>query len=114
MTINWYLLLHIFFQLHKNPDNAEALQQVNGELETKASYFIKIFLWKQIFPGYVLVYFLSFLFSSFIVQLNVIEPIRKDVSEARNAINMGDYSLAIEFLGRAIEVLLNIDSNYYQ
>ncbi|XP_058965590.2 dnaJ homolog subfamily C member 3-like [Pocillopora verrucosa] len=37
-------------------------------------------------------------------QLNVIEPIRKDVSEARNAINMGDYSLAIEFLGRAIEV----------
>lgn len=104
-----------FFQLHKNPDNAEALQQVNGELETKASDFKKkLFGGKEIFPGYVLVYFLSFLFSSFIVQLNVIEPIRKDVSEARNAINMGDYSLAIEFLGRAIEVLLNIDSNYYQ
>lgn len=102
-----------FFQLHKNPDNAEALQQVNGELETKASDLKKLFGGKEIFPGYVLVYFLSF-FSSFIVQLNVIEPIRKDVSEARNAINMGDYSLAIEFLGRAIEVLLNIDSNYYQ
>ena len=100
-----------FFQLHKNPDNAEALQQVNGELETKASDLKKLFAGKQIFP---LVYFLLFLFSSFIVQLNVIEPIRKDVSEARNAINMGEYSLAIEFLGRAIEVLLNIDSNYYQ
>ena len=102
-----------FFQLHKNPDNAEALQQVNGELETKASDLKKLFAGKQIFPGYGLVYFLLF-FSSFIVQLNVIEPIRKDVSEARNAINMGDYSLAIEFLGRAIEVLLNIDCNYYQ
>ena len=101
-----------FFQLHKNPDNAEALQQVNGE--TKASDLKKLFAGKQIFPGYGLVYFLLFLFSSFIVQLNVIEPIRKDVSEARNAINMGDYSLAIEFLGRAIEVLLNIDSSYYQ
>ena len=56
-----------FFQLHKNPDNAEALQQVNGELETKASDFKKLFAGKQIFPGYGLVYFLLFLFSSFIV-----------------------------------------------
>lgn len=39
-----------------------------------------------------------------VFQLSVIEPIRKDVVEARNAMNMGDYPGAIELLGKAIEV----------
>ena len=38
-------------------------------------------------------------------QLSIIEPIKKDVLDARNAINMGDFPGAIEFLGRAIEVI---------
>ena len=38
-----------FFQLHKNPDNAEALQQVHGELETKASDLKKTFCRKANF-----------------------------------------------------------------
>lgn len=37
-------------------------------------------------------------------QLSVIDPIRKEITEARNAINMGDYPRAIELLGKAIEV----------
>ncbi|XP_068732084.1 dnaJ homolog subfamily C member 3-like isoform X1 [Montipora capricornis] len=37
-------------------------------------------------------------------QLSVIEPIRRDVLDARNAMNMGDYSSAVELLGKAIEV----------
>jgi len=37
-------------------------------------------------------------------QLSIIEPIKRDVIEARDAMNMGDYQTAIEFLGRAIEV----------
>lgn len=41
-----------------------------------------------------------------IFQLSVIEPIRKDVVEARNAMNMGDYPGAIELLGKAIEVTM--------
>ena len=40
----------------------------------------------------------------FFCQLSVIDPIRREITEARNAINMGDYSRAIELLGRAIEV----------
>ena len=39
-------------------------------------------------------------------QLSVIEPIRRDVLDARNAMNMGDYSAAVELLGKAIEVTL--------
>jgi len=45
------------------------------------------------------------LFVCFFFQLSVIDPIRREITEARNAINMGDYPRAIELLGRAIEVL---------
>ena len=44
------------------------------------------------------------LFICFFFQLSVIDPIRKEITEARNAMNMGDYPRAIELLGRAIEV----------
>ncbi|KAJ7330645.1 DnaJ sub C member 3 [Desmophyllum pertusum] len=37
-------------------------------------------------------------------QLSIIDPIKRDVLEARNAIDMGDYQSAIELLGRAIEI----------
>lgn len=40
----------------------------------------------------------------FLFQLSVIDPIRKEITEAKNAINMGDYPRAIELLGKAIEV----------
>ena len=46
-----------------------------------------------------------YLFICFFFQLSVIDPIRREITEARNAINMGDYPSAIELLGRAIEVL---------
>ena len=48
----------------------------------------------------------SFFF--FFFQLSIIEPIKRDVLDARNAINMGDFPGAIEFLGRAIEVIFCI------
>lgn len=41
----------------------------------------------------------------FSFQLSVIDPIKKEVIEARDAVNMGDYPRAIELLGRAIEVM---------
>ena len=44
------------------------------------------------------------MFLCFLFQLSVIDPIRKEITEARNAINMGDYPRAIELLGKAIEV----------
>lgn len=37
-------------------------------------------------------------------QLSIIEPIKRDVIEARDAMNMGDYPRAIESLGKAIEI----------
>jgi len=48
--------------------------------------------------------FSLFNYICFFFQLSVIDPIRKEIDEARNAINMGDYPRAIELLGRAIEV----------
>ena len=49
---------------------------------------------------------LSEMFFLFDFQLSIIEPIKRDVIEARDAINMGDYPRAIEFLGKAIEVII--------
>ena len=39
-------------------------------------------------------------------QLSVIEPIRRDILDAKNYMDMGDYPAAIELLGKAIEVSL--------
>ena len=39
-------------------------------------------------------------------QLSVIEPIRRDILDAKNYMDMGDYPVAIELLGKAIEVSL--------
>ena len=49
-------------------------------------------------------------FFLFDFQLSIIEPIKRDIIEARDAINMGDYPRAIEFLGKAIEVITIIFS----
>ena len=49
---------------------------------------------------------LSEMFFLFDFQLSIIEPIKRDVIEARDAMNMGDYPRAIEFLGKAIEVII--------
>ena len=60
----------------------------------------------QVFPCYNLFPFqLSEMFFLFDFQLSIIEPIKRDVIEARDAMNMGDYPRAIEFLGKAIEVI---------
>ena len=45
------------------------------------------------------------MFFLFDFQLSIIEPIKRDVIEARDAMNMGDYPRAIESLGKAIEVI---------
>ena len=61
----------------------------------------------SIFPRFPLVSLLlsnTCLFVCLFFQLSIIEPIKRDVIEARNAMNMGDYPSAIEFLGKAIEV----------
>ena len=61
----------------------------------------------QLFPRYNLFLFqLSEMFFLCDFQLSIIEPIKRDVIEARDAINMGDYPRAIEFLGKAIEVII--------
>ena len=41
-------------------------------------------------------------------QLSVIEPVKKEVNQATGAFQRGDYYAAIEFLGRAIEVCINL------
>ena len=48
------------------------------------------------------------MFFLFDFQLSIIEPIKRDVIEARDAMNMGDYPRAIESLGKAIEVITMI------
>lgn len=54
---------------------------------------------------YSVLSFLTFcLFICLFFQLSVIDPIKREITEARNAIDMGDYPRAIELLGRAIEV----------
>lgn len=63
----------------------------------------------QLFPCYNLFPFpLSEMFFLFDFQLSIIEPIKRDVIEARDAMNMGDYPRAIESLGKAIEVIIMI------
>ena len=59
----------------------------------------------NLFPGFQLSEMFFFLFD---FQLSIIEPIKRDIIEARDAINMGDYPRAIEFLGKAIEVIIII------
>jgi len=87
------------FQLHKNPDNPDALQQVWNWNVLLNGRNVKL-----LYALFSLFSYIFFVYLFFFCQLSVIDPIRREITEARNAVNMGDYSRAIELLGRAIEV----------